>query len=135
MINNHEVIYRGAIDNWFYELGRYRLEITDHYLIDAINASLDGKKPALTKTEALGCFIQRSEKEDRALTSLDSATELLNSTMARKITLLLFFFTSNGWTFGQDKPTYHTDIEPILLKNCVSCHKPGGIWSVQSSNI
>ncbi|HPW63465.1 MAG TPA: cytochrome c, partial [Cyclobacteriaceae bacterium] len=47
--------------------------------------------------------------------------------MPRKLTLLLFFFISYGWTLGQAKPTYHGDIEPILLKNCVSCHKPGGI--------
>jgi len=63
VISNDQVVYRGAIDNWFYELGRYRLEITDHYLIDAINASLEGRKPAVTETEALGCFIQRSEKK------------------------------------------------------------------------
>ena len=63
VISNDQVVYRGAIDNWFYELGRYRLEITEHYLIDAINASLEGKKPAVAETEALGCFIQRSEKK------------------------------------------------------------------------
>ncbi|MBK8291370.1 MAG: hypothetical protein IPK96_10985 [Flammeovirgaceae bacterium] len=60
LVHNNQVIYRGAIDNWFYELGRYRLETTEHYLIDAVNATLEGKQPEITETEALGCFIQRS---------------------------------------------------------------------------
>lgn len=55
---NQQVIYQGAIDNWFFELGRYRKEITEHYLIDAIEASLIGNPPAIKKTEAIGCFIQ-----------------------------------------------------------------------------
>ena len=55
---NEQVIYQGSIDNWFFELGRYRLEITEHYLIDAIEASLQGKQPSVKKTEAIGCFIQ-----------------------------------------------------------------------------
>jgi len=55
---NQHVIYQGAIDNWFFELGRYRLEITEYYLIDAIEASLMGKEPSVKKTEAIGCFIQ-----------------------------------------------------------------------------
>lgn len=63
VLNNDQVVYRGAIDNWFYELGRYRLEITDHYLMDAVNSSLEGKKPEVAETEAIGCFIQRSEKK------------------------------------------------------------------------
>lgn len=55
---NQQVIYQGAIDNWFFELGRYRLEITEHYLVDAIEASLKGQPPPVKKTEAIGCFIQ-----------------------------------------------------------------------------
>lgn len=55
---NQQVIYQGAIDNWFFELGRYRAEITEHYLIDAIEASLKGNAPAIKKKEAIGCFIQ-----------------------------------------------------------------------------
>jgi len=55
---NQQVIYQGAIDNWFFELGRYRLEITEHYLVDAIEASLQGREPSVKKTEAIGCFIQ-----------------------------------------------------------------------------
>lgn len=55
---NQQVIYQGAIDNWFFELGRYRPEITEHYLIDAIEASVNGLQPAIKKTDAIGCFIQ-----------------------------------------------------------------------------
>ena len=55
---NQQIIYQGSIDNWFFELGRYRLEITEHYLIDAIESSLKGNQPTVKKTEAIGCFIQ-----------------------------------------------------------------------------
>ncbi len=55
---NQRVIYQGSIDNWFFELGRYRLEVTENYLIDAIEASLKGDQPSIKKTEAIGCFIQ-----------------------------------------------------------------------------
>lgn len=55
---DQRVIYQGSIDNWFFELGRYRLAITEHYLIDAIEASLKGNQPSIKKTEAIGCFIQ-----------------------------------------------------------------------------
>ena len=60
---NQKVVYRGAIDNWFYELGRYRLTITENYLIDAIEASLQGKVPAIKRTEAIGCYIQRASNK------------------------------------------------------------------------
>lgn len=53
-----KVIYQGAIDNWFYELGRYRRETTEHYLADAIDAALRGENPKVKKTEAIGCFLQ-----------------------------------------------------------------------------
>ena len=60
---NQRVIYRGAIDNWFFELGRYRLEKTEHYLVDAIEASLNGQQPSIKETEAIGCFIQGVTKK------------------------------------------------------------------------
>lgn len=55
---NDVVQYRGAIDNWFYDLGRYRSEPTDHYLTNAVEAVLAGKAPEVTATEATGCSIQ-----------------------------------------------------------------------------
>lgn len=50
--------YRGAIDNWFYELGGYRKEASENYLSDAIDAVLAGREPTVKETKALGCFIE-----------------------------------------------------------------------------
>jgi hypothetical protein len=52
-------IYRGAIDNWFFALGKYRNETTEHYLENAIQAMLDSRLPEIRKTEAVGCFIEK----------------------------------------------------------------------------
>ncbi|MEQ9439703.1 MAG: redoxin domain-containing protein [Cyclobacteriaceae bacterium] len=52
-----QVRYRGAIDNWFYELGRYRRVVTKHYVEDALAAYLEGSPLPVTETEAIGCFI------------------------------------------------------------------------------
>lgn len=58
LIRGEKVLYRGAIDNWFYELGRYRTETTEYYLRDALDAVVNGKEVMTAKTEAVGCFIQ-----------------------------------------------------------------------------
>jgi hypothetical protein len=44
----------------------------------------------------------------------------------RFISLIIVILISEI-TFGQSKLTYYKDIEPIIRKNCMSCHKPGGI--------
>lgn len=59
-----EIIYKGAIDNWFYELGRYRLVVTEHYLIDALESVLKNEYPKIRETETIGCFIQTHEVTD-----------------------------------------------------------------------
>lgn len=51
--------YRGAIDNWFYALGNYRPNITEHYLVDAINALAAGKPAPVAQTKPIGCIIQQ----------------------------------------------------------------------------
>ena len=35
------ILYRGAIDNWAITLGKQRQVITEHYVIDAVESSLD----------------------------------------------------------------------------------------------
>ena len=59
-----QVRYRGAIDNWFYELGRYRRIVTEHYLKDALTAYLQGEPILVAKTEAVGCIIGTSMVEE-----------------------------------------------------------------------
>lgn len=51
------LLYRGKIDNWFYELGKARQVITEHYLDDAISQALAGQPIALNKTEPVGCML------------------------------------------------------------------------------
>lgn len=58
---DNKILYSGAIDNWFFELGRYRPTITEHYLIEAIESSERGELPAVRKTEAIGCIIQGTD--------------------------------------------------------------------------
>jgi hypothetical protein len=53
-----QVLYQGAIDNWFYELGRYRQFITEHHLTNALDAIAAGKPVPVTRTEPIGCLIQ-----------------------------------------------------------------------------
>jgi hypothetical protein len=59
---NLDLKYRGAIDNWFYELGGYRQEVTEDYLIEAIDALLAGGQPDKANTLAVGCLIQIPNK-------------------------------------------------------------------------
>lgn len=52
------VRYRGAIDDWFFELGGYRKAAGQTYLADAIDAVMRGENPAVKETNALGCSIE-----------------------------------------------------------------------------
>jgi hypothetical protein len=54
-----EIIYHGAIDNWYYALGKNRLEITEHYLEDAINATKNNGVIYRPYVAPVGCFIER----------------------------------------------------------------------------
>jgi hypothetical protein len=51
------VVYKGAIDNWYYGLGKSRPKATEYYLRNAIDATLDGNQVLKSKTEAYGCLI------------------------------------------------------------------------------
>ena len=58
ILQSNKSIYRGAIDNWFYELGRYRTITTEQYLIDALDSIIKHQKPLIMETRAIGCFIK-----------------------------------------------------------------------------
>ncbi|QRR02505.1 hypothetical protein [Dyadobacter sandarakinus] len=50
-------VYQGAIDNWYYALGKSRPKATEHYLRNALDAALAGDPVLVSKTEAFGCLI------------------------------------------------------------------------------
>lgn len=56
--NTGEILYRGLIDNWAYEIGKVRPMVTEHYLTDAVKAMLDNKPISPDSTKAIGCYIE-----------------------------------------------------------------------------
>lgn len=56
--------YSGAIDNWFYDLGKYRQKATEAYLKEAIESVLAGTPVKTNETKAIGCVIQQGHHSD-----------------------------------------------------------------------
>ena len=54
---NGITVYQGAIDNWFYALGKSRPRATELYLRNALEATLNGNPIMQSKTQAIGCLI------------------------------------------------------------------------------
>lgn len=52
------IVYRGLIDNRYSGLGSRLAEATEHYLHDALEATLSGEKPPLAETQPIGCLIE-----------------------------------------------------------------------------
>ena len=55
---NQQLLYQGAIDNWFFALGRYRPQATEYYLKNAITQYLKNEKITVSKTNPIGCLIE-----------------------------------------------------------------------------
>ena len=53
------VLYQGAIDNWFFGLGKHRPVSTENYLTDAIEAWSRGEAPKNSRTTPIGCVIEQ----------------------------------------------------------------------------
>ena len=71
--------YRGRIDNQ-YQPGVAREKATEHDLVDAINAILEGSDPPKSSTVAVGCLIGRNQKEvtDFSVTYCKQISRILN---------------------------------------------------------
>lgn len=52
------ILYHGAIDNWFFALGKTRPIITSFYLEDAIQNIIKGESIQVPRTTAIGCFLE-----------------------------------------------------------------------------
>jgi thioredoxin-related protein len=55
--NKQKTLYHGAIDNWFYALGRNRAIPTEFYLLDAINAFKNNQNVKVKYVEPVGCLL------------------------------------------------------------------------------
>ena len=55
--------YRGRIDNFYASLGKPRQHVTEHDLVDALDAVLAGKPAPRPETQAVGCFIARPQEK------------------------------------------------------------------------
>jgi len=55
LLPNGEIVYRGRIDDLYATLGKRRQQPTTRELAAAIEAALEGKRPATTETKANGC--------------------------------------------------------------------------------
>lgn len=54
-------VYRGAIDNQFFGLGKYRPKTTEFYLQNALESLQNGQPISPRSTEAVGCLINRKK--------------------------------------------------------------------------
>jgi peroxiredoxin len=61
VVNNETetILYRGKVDNSFASLGRRRTVVTEHYLRNALESWMAGKKILLSETQPVGCIIQK----------------------------------------------------------------------------
>ncbi|RFS18496.1 redoxin domain-containing protein [Emticicia sp. C21] len=55
--SQNQTIYHGAIDNWFYSLGKSRAQATENYLIEAIEDLLKGENVKNKYREPIGCAL------------------------------------------------------------------------------
>lgn len=53
-----KILYSGRIDNWAYDLGKKRKLVTRHELKDALTAISKNQPVKISKTKAVGCFIE-----------------------------------------------------------------------------
>lgn len=56
------IIYSGRIDDSFYAVGKRRKVVTTHELADALESHIRGSVIKVSKTQAVGCLINPSDK-------------------------------------------------------------------------
>ena len=53
-----DLVYRGRIDDFYAGIGKRRARASTRELLDAIDAAIDGRVPAVARTTPVGCFIE-----------------------------------------------------------------------------
>lgn len=59
---NGQIVYQGRIDNSYVAIGKRRRVVTNHDLSDALSDLLQEQEIKIPQTEAIGCFINFSDK-------------------------------------------------------------------------
>lgn len=54
---SQKIEYKGAINDLFYQAGKRRHQVTQHYLRNALDSLIIGKSPETKQTQAVGCYI------------------------------------------------------------------------------
>ena len=109
--------YRGAIDDQ-YGFGTARPAPTKEFLVDAIDAVLARKPVEVASTPVLGCPIQRVGRKAAPARVRPAAPAIIEALEERE---------------EQDGPiqvgpvTYASDVAPIVMEKCQSCHRPGQV--------
>ena len=112
--------YRGAIDDQ-YGLGKRRDRPVHHYLTDAIDAVLAGRRVSTEMTQVVGCPIERKAPA----TARRSLTR--RATSASGTTAVLEPAYPSPSRNKDNAVTYAQDVASILHARCVSCHRPGQV--------
>ena len=111
------VRYRGAIDDQ-YGFGTSKPAPTRNYLTDALDAVLARKPVAVATTPVLGCPIQRVERKAPTVRVRPAAAAIVRALEERE---------EQGGPIEGGPVTYASDIAPIVMEKCQSCHRPGQV--------
>lgn len=59
LFNEYNIcVYEGLIDDKYEGIGRYKQNVRQFYLIDALNSLIKNTTPPISKTEPIGCIIE-----------------------------------------------------------------------------
>lgn len=103
------VAYRGALNDRIAPNGVMRVEATEHYVRDAIEAVAAGRPVAVPLTKALGCHIPDPPPWNGFESLLPPPAP-----------------TDEGLPIPE-AVTFNEHIAPVLHRRCAACHRPGEI--------
>ncbi|MEO6808351.1 MAG: redoxin domain-containing protein [Isosphaeraceae bacterium] len=105
--------YRGALDDQF-GVGLRRAKVGESYLVDALDAVLDGKEVETKSSKVAGCMIERAE------IAVKTAPPRIRPAAPEIVEALKELETP----VEVGPVTYAADVAPIIQNRCQSCHRP-----------
>ncbi len=115
------VRYHGAVDDQ-YGLDYAKDAARHRYLANAIDALLAGKRPLIEATAAPGCVLDLAEGDAKPRSSAASVSASLTS-QPTPVKLATGTLPATSVV----PVTYHNRVSRILQRNCVECHRAGGL--------